>query len=96
MAASILGTAGLSLDILGVGILLFCTSISKIEAELTYKVVRAFTDEGGEWSQPYSFEEHLERLERSRTRVTKNRRRGWYGLVLVIVGFVLQGVAIWL
>ena len=42
------------------------------------------------------FEEHLERLERSRTRVAKNRRRGRYGLVLVIVGFVLQGVAIWL
>ena len=96
MAASILGTAGLLVDILGVSILLFCTSIKKIEAELSYKVVRALTDEDGEWVLPYSVEEHEEASERTRTSVAKNRRRGRYGLVLVGVGFVLQGVAHWL
>ena len=68
------GTAGLLLDILGVALLFVYTSTRTIEAELGYKIAQDFTDEGGEWLQPYSFQEHVERLERTRTHVAKNRR----------------------
>ena len=95
-APTILGTAGLLLDILGVALLLAYTSMRTIEAELSYKMVLESTDEGGEWLQPYSFKEHMARLERTRIRVAKNRRRARFGLGCVGVGFALQAVALWL
>ena len=58
------GAAGLLLDILGVALLFIYTSTRTIEAELSYKIVRELTDEGGEGLQPYSFQEHLKRLRR--------------------------------
>ena len=84
------------LDILGGGVLFVYTSTEKIEAELSYKLVREFTDEDGEWLHPFSFEEHMGRLERARTFVVRNRRRARAGLMLVGAGFLLQGVALWL
>ena len=90
------GTVGLLLDILGVALLFVYTSTRKIEAELSYKVVQGLTDEGGEWPHSFSYEEHMERLERTRIIVAKNRGCARLGLGCVGVGFALQGVALWL
>jgi len=85
---------GLIFDVVGVGILFIYTSTKTIEAEFSYKLVREFTDETVEWLESYSFEEHKERLEFARRGVAKNRRRARGGLVLVMVGFILQAVAV--
>lgn len=96
MAAMTLGSAGLLLDILGVVMLYVATSTEKIEAELSYKIMRDLTPgKGEEWVFPYSFQEHEDRLERARYLVITNRRRGRCAVVLVGVGFLLQGIAAW-
>ena len=71
----ILTGMGLVLDIIGVGLLFFATSSKHLEAELSYKLVVAFTDEGGEWLQPYSFEEHKRSLAALEQQIRRNQMR---------------------
>ena len=82
---------------MGVVMLYFATATEKIEAEFVYTTMRDLTPgESEEWGFLYTFQEHKERLERARCSVMKNRRRGRCAVVLVGVGLLLQGVAIWL
>lgn len=72
-----LGRVGLVMDIGGVVILFFCTLPKRIEAEIAYNMMRDVTDDiketGGEWVQPYSFQEHEKRMANSYKSVKKNR-----------------------
>ena len=56
--------SGLLLDIIGVVILFICTSTSKIEAEMSYKIVKGMTPgPGEEWVHSIIYEEHNKRLD---------------------------------
>ncbi|WP_423918553.1 hypothetical protein [Candidatus Poriferisodalis sp.] len=96
MAAPVIGTAGLVLGVVGVILLYITTSQNKIEAELSYKIVREFTEPDGESLHPFTRDEHERRLERSRRRIASNDRRRQFGLGLVALGIIAQGVALWL
>ena len=94
--ATLLGTIGLSLDIIGVIWLFFCTSTKRIEAEVGYGLLREFTDEGSEWLESISFKDHLSNLGRLRLAVKRNRRNARLALGLVVAGFVVQLAGVWL
>lgn len=95
MATSI-GTIGLFLDIVGVIWLFFCTSTKRIEAEISYGLIREVTDEDAEWPERFSFEEHLSKLEVLRLAVERNRRNARCALGLVVFGFLLQLFGGWM
>ena len=96
IAAMLLGSFGLLLDIIGVAWLYLCTSTKRIEAELSYKLIRASTDEDGEWLESISFQEHLSKLDMLQLSIKRNRRNARTALGLILLGFVLQLVGGWL
>ena len=87
---------GLVMNIIGVGILFVTTSSRKLEAELAFNLVKDCTNEGEEWLQPYSFEEHKRSLAIAEQRIRHNYRWQWSGLGLVILGVILQGLGLFL
>ena len=87
---------GLVFDIIGVGVLFFTTSTKHLEAELSFKLATAFTDEGGEWLQPYSFEEHKRSLSIVKKRIRCNQLYQRSGLGLIVWGFILQAVGLFI
>lgn len=87
---------GLVFDIIGVGVLFITTSTRKLEAELAFKTVTAFTNEDEEWVQPYSFEEHKRSLAIVEERVRRNQLLKKSGLGLIVLGFMLQALELFL
>ena len=87
---------GLVFDIIGVGVLFITTSTRKLEAELAFKTVAAFTNEGEEWVQPYSLEEHKRSLAVAEERVRRNQLLQRSGLGLIVLGFMLQALGLFL
>ena len=87
---------GLSFDIAGVLILVFCTSTKRIEAELFYKLVNCVADEKGEWVHSYSFEEHKKGMTKTYDSIRRIRVLEKFGLCLIIAGFLLQLIGAYL
>lgn len=86
---------GLLIDVAGVVVLWLKTSTRDIEAEISLGLVEAATPgPREEWVHRISPEEHHRRLENSRRRVRRTRRWVKVGLGLILVGFVLQGIAL--
>ena len=86
---------GLLLDILGVAILFGKTSPRHIEAYISVRMLEEFTPgENEEWMHPYSYEEHLRRLSEAQRRVAQTQIWTRVALGLIVVGFVLQAVAL--
>ena len=85
--------AGLVLDMIGVVVLFFCASTKKIEAEISYGILKHFTDKAGEWVHSFSYEEHQRGMARLCKSIRRNRIGLKSGLVLIIVGFLLQLIA---
>ena len=90
-----IAVAGLFLDILGVAILFAKTSPRHIEAYTTASMLEEFTPrEGEEWTHPYTYEEHLRRLSKSKRRVMQTQWWTRGALGLIIAGFILQAIAL--
>ena len=91
----VIGT-GLVLDIIGVGVLFVTTSSRKLEAEMVFKSLAAFTNDGEEWVHPYSFEEHKRSLAIAEESIRRNQQWQKFGLGLIILGFILQALGLYL
>ena len=85
---------GLIMDIAGAFAVFICTSVNKIEAEISYKLVTHFTDESQEWAHDVSFEEHKREVTWLRKMLKRNRRGLRSGIILVILGFFFQLIAV--
>ena len=93
-----LAGAGLTLDLVGVCLLLWTTSMKRIEAELAFNMMKSLTDKREERRQAGELvelseldsEEHKHRLSGAGQIVRRNRRRMRYALILVFFGFLLQ------
>lgn len=83
---------GLVMDIVGIVFLFFCTSTKKIEAELSYNIVKSVTDEaqGREWLSSISYPEHQSQVASLGRRIRRNRRWAQFGIVLILIGFIFQ------
>ena len=88
-------TIGLVMDILGILFLFFCTSTKRIEAEISYNMIKGFTDEakGREWVSSISYHEHQSQVAALGRKIGRNRRWVRFGIVLVFFGFLLQLLA---
>lgn len=63
---------------------------------MTYDLVSHFTPrENGEWTHPYSYEEHLQMLSDAGKRVRRKRLVGKFALMMIVVGFALQIFGQW-
>lgn len=89
---------GLFLDIVGVCLLLWASSVKRIEAELTFNMMESLTNQRQERrkagalverSELYT-EEHKHRLSRTEQIVRRNHRCWRFALALVLLGFILQ------
>lgn len=93
--ADIVVAVGLSLDVAGVVILWLKTTTRHIEAEISLNLVESITPRPDEeWGHRISPAEHYRRLEATRSRVKRTRSWVKVGLGLILVGFVLQGIAL--
>lgn len=86
--STILTISGLSLDIVGVVILFIASSTKRIEAEISYRSMKVFVHEAVEWDE--SLEAARRSLPRLNRSVQRNRRALRSGLVMIVIGFVLQ------
>ena len=82
--------SGLSLDIVGVVILFIASSTKRIEAEISYRSMKVFMQEAVEWEWSESLETARRSLPRLKRSVQRNRRALRLGLVMIVIGFVLQ------
>ena len=74
---------------------MFCTtSVKNLEAELSYALVSEFTDEGAEWLDSSSFQEHKTKLAATKKRIWRNWLKQRIGLGLIVLGFGLQLIGI--
>ena len=90
----IVAAVGLSFDVAGVVVLWSKTSTRRIEAEISLALVESVTPRPGEeWVHRISPAEHHRRLEATRQGVKRTRFWVKVGLGLILVGFVLQGIA---
>jgi UPF0716 family protein affecting phage T7 exclusion len=90
-----IAVAGLVLDILGVAILFAKTSPRHIEAYITVSMLEGITPrENEEWTHPYSYEEHLRRLSKSKMRLMQTQRWTRGALGLIVAGFILQAIGL--
>lgn len=86
---------GLFLDIVGVCLLLWASSVKRIEAELTFNMMKSLTDQrqerrkAGELVERSELdtEEHKHRLSRTEQIVRRNHRCWRFALALVLLGF---------
>ena len=86
---------GLLFDIAGVAALFYSTSRKKIEAEISFDLVRSVTPkENEEWGMSITREEHWRSLLSSEQRIKRNRRLQGVALASIIFGFVLQAVGL--
>lgn len=87
---------GLLLDIIGVWLLFWTSLPRRVEAEIAVRIMSKLTEDfrGGEWVHPYSFEEHKQRLAKAEQTVRRNTHMSRFALLLILVGFVLQLLAI--
>ena len=86
---------GLLFDIAGVAALFYSTSRKKIEAEISFDLVRSVTPkENEEWGMSITREEHWRSLLSLEQRIKRNRRLQRVALASIIFGFVLQAVGL--
>ena len=94
--AIILIGLGLILDIVGVTLLFFTTSMKKIEAELSIYVLAYLVapSDDPEREYPFVLQEKEGELVERRQSVQRNRRLQRSALAAVIVGFAFQGAGV--
>ena len=83
---------GLLLDIIGVIFLFISTKTKKIEAEFSHNIISHTLSRTIEWSQEW--EDANEAMPRLRKKIERNRKFTTTGLILIIIGFILQFFAI--
>jgi hypothetical protein len=97
---NLLGTIGLTLDILGVVFVYFLTKTKKIEAEIVTKAHRFLLDEaeGREWLGGIdgTIADRKTALQRAETRVKRNKWLLRVALGVLVLGFSLQILSLWI
>ena len=94
---AIVAAAGLGMDMAGIIVLFFKTSPGHIEADISVRLVEAFTPgPGEEWLHSISPAEHQRELKASRRRVMRTHLWLRVGLVLILLGFTCQAVALFI
>ena len=95
--SEVIAAAGLALDVVGVIVLLLKTSSRHIEAEIYIRLVEACDSAPNqEWISSITPAEHQRRLSASRRRVTRTHLWIQGALGLIVFGFMLQAIALFI
>lgn len=91
-----LTACGLFLDIVGVSALFWATTPKKLGEELSASIFRDVTNDAknGEWGHEISFADHEAAVQALETRVARTALVARSALIVIVVGFTLQIVAL--